>query len=483
MTVAYDSAAAIARAVREGDLRASDAVDRALAAIAGDPHFAFVDARGDAARREAEAVDARRARGLPLGPLAGVPVARKDNLLLEGERTACGSRMLESFVAPCTATVLRRLQAADAVLVGRTNMDEFGMGSSTERSAFGPTANPWDRTRVPGGSSGGAAAAVAAGLVPLAVGSDTGGSVRQPAALCGVTGFKPSYGRISRSGLVAYASSLDCVGLIARTVEDAALGLCAAGEDGEDPTSRAEPTPTFDAANAPPRLDGMRVLVVDEWLADGIEPEVERAFTASLATLRELGAELVRGALPHTRHAVAAYYLIACAEASSNLARYDGVRYGLPGSGRTFDAAVADARTRGFGPEVQLRILLGTHALRHGYHDAWYGKATRVRERIRRDFATQFARADFVVAPTSPIAAFPRGARTEDPLAMYRADALTVPASLAGLPAVSVPCGFTANGLPIGLQWIGPEGADVRVLAAAHAFQRATDWHLRRPGS
>lgn len=482
------TATAIVRGVAAGELQATEVVAAALArARRLDPDLGcFVETFDEQALAAAEAIDRRRAAGKPLGPLAGLPVAIKDNLLRAGQVAACGSRMLERFVAPCSSTAVERLEQAGAVIVGRTNMDEFGMGSSTERSAFFPTRNPHDRQMVPGGSSGGSAAAVAADLCPIALGTDTGGSVRQPAALCGVSGLKPTYGRIPRWGLVAYASSLDTVGVLARTAEDLALVLdVLAGPDPRDSTCLPDPwTPRRPGlADAAADLHGLRVGLVDGVLdpARGTDAEVAAAVSRAIATLGGLGAATAPVALPRLGQALPAYYLIATAEASSNLARYDGVRFGLRVDDPRLEAMMARSRAAGFGDEVQLRILLGTFALRAGYHDELYGRATRVRTLVRQDFAAAFARCDVIATPTSPVPAFPLGSRTEDPAAMYACDLLTVPASLAGLPALSIPCGATAAGLPVGLQLIAPAGREDRLLAVAHAYQQATDHHLRRP--
>ncbi len=475
------SATAIAAAVRRGECRAANVVADRLQRIADrDPRLhAFVEVFAEPALAAAHAVDRARARGDALGPLAGVPVAIKDNLLVEGQIAACGSRMLATFRAPCSATIVARLQAHGAVILGRTNMDEFGMGSSTEHSAFGPTRNPWDERRVPGGSSGGAAAAIAADLCPLAFGSDTGGSVRQPAALCGVSGLKPTYGRMSRFGLVAYASSLDCVGPIARSAEDLALAMTVAGHDPADATSLGAAVPDYAMAlGAPTDLRGVRLGILTD--AEPAHADVAAAVADSLEQLRALGAETVAVQLPTTRHALAAYYLLAAAEASSNLARYDGVRFGLRRPGRTLDDVYAESRSHGFGAEVQLRVLLGTYALQHGYHDQVYGQATRVRTLLQREFAAAFAHCDAIVGATSPLPAWPHGSMLDDPVAMYRCDALTVPASLAGLPAISIPCGFTATRLPIGLHLTAPALREDRLLRIAHTFQQHTDWHQRR---
>jgi aspartyl-tRNA(Asn)/glutamyl-tRNA(Gln) amidotransferase subunit A len=430
------------------------------------------------ARARAAEIDRRRERGETLGALAGLPVVLKANMAYAGRESNCGSRVLAGWRAPYSASFVERLLAADAVVLGISNMDEFAMGSSGENSAFGPTHNPWDLARTPGGSSSGSAAAVAAGLAPLALGSDTGGSVRQPAALCGISGFKPTWGRISRYGLIAFASSLDQVSPFARSVRDLELVFgVLAGPDERDSTCLDLPAPSPE----PLRLDGLRIGVPREYFPPELDAGVRTAIEAALDELRAQGARTVDVSLPHTRYAIPTYYVVATAEASSNLARYDGVRYGgrRAGSGSLQEMFAA---TRGalFGEEVVRRILLGTFALSSGYHDAWYKRALRVRSLLARDFEQAFAHCDLIAGPTSPSAAFKLGERQGDPVAMYLSDALTVPASLAGLPALSVPCGFVQQQgarLPVGLQFIGPALADARVLAAGRAYQEHSDHH------
>jgi aspartyl-tRNA(Asn)/glutamyl-tRNA(Gln) amidotransferase subunit A len=407
-------------------------------------------------------------------PLGGVPVAAKDLFCTEGVPSQAGSRILEGYRPPYTATVVRRLAEAGAPLLGKTNQDEFAMGSSTENSGYGPTLNPWDRTRVPGGSSGGSAAAVAAGLAPWAIGTDTGGSIRQPAALCGIVGLKPTYGACSRYGMIAFASSLDQAGPLARDVRDAALLFShMVGRDASDATSLEFPEPV--RLPEAERLDEVRLGVPEELSSDeaGIDPGVRKAFDASLGLAEELGATIHTIQLPHAPQALSAYYLIAPAEASSNLARYDGVRYGLRVDG---DGSLLDmyerTRAAGFGAEVKRRIMLGTYALSSGYYDAYYGRAQRVRTKISEDFRAAFDQVDFVVTPTSPTVAFPLGAKVDDPLAMYLSDYCTVPMPLAGIPAISIPNGLS-EGLPVGLQLAGPAFSENRLLDAAHALEQA----------
>lgn len=483
-TLTSRPAHALAAAVRTGDLQATDVLQAFVQRIeAHDGGLgAFVDLYGDRTIRQAEAVDAARARGEDPGPLAGVPVAVKDAFLLAGEETGCASEILAGFRAPFTATCLERLEAAGAVLLGRTNLDEFAMGSSTEHSRHGVTRNPFDRARTPGGSSGGSAAAVAARFAPLALGSDTGGSVRQPAAFCGVTGLKATYGRIPRYGLVAFASSLDHVAPFGRDVRDLALSLqVMAGVDRRDPTSLAAPVPDY-LAELDRGIAGLRLGVPEEWFGDGLDPEVEAAVRAAVDQLEALGARVVPVQLPHSRYAIPTYYLICTAEAASNLARYDGVRYGQRAPGdRDLDGMYSDTRSAGFGREVQTRILLGTFCLSSGYRDAYYDKASRVRTLLRRDYTTAFEQCDLLVGPTTPTPAFALGDKLDDPVAMYLNDVLTVSANLVGVPALSIPCGQTTGGLPIGLQLQGPLLAEATLLRCAAAYEAVHPHHLREP--
>ncbi len=441
---------------------------------------AFITVDADRALARAAAIDSRPAGDAAL-PLAGVPVAIKDNLCTSGLRTTAGSRILDGFVPPYDATAVARLEAAGAIVIGKTNCDEFAMGSSTEHSAFGPSRNPWAADRTPGGSSGGSAVAVSAGFTPIALGSDTGGSIRQPAAFCGVLGLKPTYGRVSRSGLIAFASSLDQIGPIARTAFDAALMLDAiAGADPADQTSAARPVPAYEAALSG-HLRGLRVGIPWPVFDRGVDAEVFAAFERSLDALRQRGAALVAVDLPHAKYGIPAYYLVATAEASANLARYDGVRYGSRAPAATLAGMYENTRAAGFGAEVKRRIMLGTYALSAGYYDAYYLKAQKVRTLIRRDFDRAFETVDLLAMPTTPGAAFRLDERLDDPLQMYLADVFTVGAPLAGLPALSVPCGFTDERLPVGLQLIGRSFDEETLLRAADAFERETEWWKAEP--
>ncbi|MFZ5451808.1 MAG: Asp-tRNA(Asn)/Glu-tRNA(Gln) amidotransferase subunit GatA [Thermodesulfobacteriota bacterium] len=440
--------------------------------------YLTVDA--DGARAQAKAAEARIAGGEG-APLTGVPLALKDVLVTKGLRTTCGSKILENFVPPFDATVCARLRSAGAVFLGKVNMDEFAMGSSTENSAFGTTCNPWNREYIPGGSSGGSAAAVAADLCLGSLGSDTGGSIRQPACHCGVVGLKPTYGLVSRYGLVAYASSLDQIGPLTKEVRDAALLLnCIAGYDHRDSTSVDQAVPDY-LAGLGREIKGLKIGVPKEYFGEGLDPEVAAAVQAALKTLEGLGAVLVEVSLPHTEYAVAVYYVVAVAEASSNLARYDGVKYGLRVEGRNLLEMYGATRTKGFGAEVRRRIMLGTYALSAGYYDAYYRKASQVRALIRGDFDRAFQECDLVATPVSPTPAFRLGEKLDDPLTMYLSDIFTISANLAGVPGISVPCGFSGTGLPIGLQLMGPPFGEAVLLQAAYALEQATDWHRRKP--
>jgi aspartyl-tRNA(Asn)/glutamyl-tRNA(Gln) amidotransferase subunit A len=432
------------------------------------------------ALEQAAVADKRRAAG-DAGPLTGVPMIHKDIFCTAGVLTTCGSRMLSNFISPYDATVVRLLKEAGMVMIGKANMDEFAMGSSNETSFYGPVKNPWDPTRVPGGSSGGSAAAVAARLAPLATATDTGGSIRQPAALCGVTGLKPTYGRVSRYGMIAFASSLDQAGVITVSAEDAALSLQAmAGFDPRDSTSVDEPVPDYHATLDAP-LAGLKVGILKESFGEGLAPEIEAPVRAALAQFEQLGAVVREVSLPSLPLSVPTYYVVAPAECSSNLARFDGVRYGHRcDNPKDLRDLYMRSRAEGFGPEVKRRIMTGTYVLSAGYFDAYYIKAQKVRALITADFLRAFAEVDLLLGPTTPTAAFGLGDKTSDPVTMYLNDIYTIGANLAGLPAMSIPCGF-ASGLPVGLQLIGPHFGEAKLLNAAHRYQQETDWHLKTP--
>jgi aspartyl-tRNA(Asn)/glutamyl-tRNA(Gln) amidotransferase subunit A len=475
-------------ALRRGDLSSRELTQAYLDRIARlEPALhAFITTTPDLALAQAEAADRRLAEwrkhpgDAPLPALLGVPLAVKDVLCLKDVHCTAGSRILENFIPPYHATPVARLLDAGMAPLGKTNTDEFAMGSSTENSAYGVTRNPWDVARVPGGSSGGSAAAVAAGLAPAALGTDTGGSVRQPAAFCGVTGLKPTYGRVSRYGLIAYGSSLDVVGCLGRTVEDvSAVFVAMAGHDPLDSTSADQPAPEIDLSGLD-RLSA-RIGIPAEYFIPGLQPQVEAAVRTAIGVFESLGATVQPISLPHTSYALPVYYIIAPAEASANLARFDGVRYGprLPAD------ALWDVfrRTRGvkFGAEVKRRVMLGAYALSAGYYDAWYGQAQKVRTLIKQDFERAFAQVDVIAAPVAPTTAFKIGEHGDDPLAMYLEDIFTLPANLAGIPALAFPVGFDSQGLPVGMQLMGPHFAEAALLRAGYAYQQATDWHTRRP--
>jgi aspartyl-tRNA(Asn)/glutamyl-tRNA(Gln) amidotransferase subunit A len=448
-----------------------------IAAVDGDIG-AYLSFDIEASMKGAEHVDV----DLPLG---GIPIAIKDIITVMGQPCTCGSKILRGYRAPYDATVVQKLRAAGAVPFGKTNLDEFAMGSSTENSALKSTRNPWDLSRVPGGSSGGSAAAVAADEAFGALGSDTGGSIRQPAAFCGVVGVKPTFGRVSRFGLVAFASSLDQVGPVTKTVRDAAMIMNAiAGHDDHDSTALNEPVPDY-TAGLGKDLRGMRLGIPKEYMIKGIDPQVKTAIDAAIKQLNSLGAEIVEVSLPSTEYAVAVYYIVATAEASANLARFDGVRYGYRAENpRNMLDLYGRTRAEGFGPEVKRRIILGTYVLSSGYYDAYYLRAQKVRELIRRDFAKAFEKVDALISPTSPVAAFKIGERVADPLQMYLADVFTIAANLAGICGISVPCGFAeqeGHRLPIGLQLLGKPLDEARILQVAHAYEQTTDWHKARP--
>ncbi len=444
---------------------------------------AYVTQTKDAALVQAAALDDKLKGWRRTKPLMGMPIAIKDNMCTEGVATTCSSRMLQNFVPPYDATVIAKLKEQEYLLLGKTNLDEFAMGSSTENSAFGPSRNPWSVQCVPGGSSGGSAAAVAADECVAALGSDTGGSIRQPAAFCGVVGLKPTYGRVSRYGLVAFASSLDQIGPITKDVSDAAFLLGAiAGHDPMDSTSADVPVPDYMKALKKKDLKKLKVGVPAEFFGEGLDPEVEEAVRAAIEELKNLGGEIKEIRLPRTDAAVAVYYVLATAEASSNLARFDGVKFGLRAK-ETKDLLDLYMKTRqeGFGPEVKRRIMLGTYALSSGYYDAYYGKAQTVRTLICQDFAEAFEEVDLIVTPVTPTPAFKLGEKSEDPLQMYLSDIFTISVNLAGLPAIALPCGFSRAGLPIGLQLIGRAFQEETLLRAAHAYEQSTQWHLKKP--
>jgi aspartyl-tRNA(Asn)/glutamyl-tRNA(Gln) amidotransferase subunit A len=484
------TAVAIADGVRAGKLRARDVaeqyLDRVVRLDGALGCYLRVDAEG--ARRRADAVDAAKKAGRDPGALAGVPLGVKDIFCTRGVETTCASKILRGFVPPYESTVTARLADAGAVMLGKLNMDEFAMGSSNENSAYKPVRNPWSHAHVPGGSSGGSAASTAASLCAAAIGTDTGGSIRQPAALCGVVGMKPTYGRVSRFGVIAFASSLDHPGPFGRTVEDAAALLeSMAGVDEHDATSIPAPVGAYRAAaragaDGPEPLKGLRLGVPDEYFQPGMDAEVEAAVRAAIDELARAGARIVNVSLPNTKYAIATYYLICTAEASSNLARYDGVRHGFRAPDvRSLDDLFMKTRGEGFGTEPKRRIMLGAYVLRAGYYEAYYGKALRARRRIADDFTAAFAACDAIVTPTSPVPAFKFGERMGDPLQMYLADVLTVGPDLAGIPALSQPCGFTKAGLPIGLQTIAPALAEELCFRVAGAYEARTEWHKKLP--
>lgn len=469
-------------AIQAGNASAAEACEAALQAIAArnDELAAFVHVDEEGARQRAASIDAQIESGSEVGPLAGVPIAIKDNMHVPGQPTTCASKILAGFNPPYEATAVERLRAAGAVIIGKTNLDEFAMGSSTENSAIKPTRNPHDPERVPGGSSGGSAVAVAAEMTSVALGSDTGGSIRQPAAFCGVIGLKPTYGRVSRYGLVAFGSSLDQIGPFSHNVADAALLLrVISGHDDADATSVNRDVPDYVAELAESKLDqklkNLRIGVAKEYLGEGLDSEIRSKIEAAIEVYRGLGADIVELSLPHSQYCVAAYYIIATAEASSNLARYDGVHYGhRTAKPEGLIDVYSKSRAEGFGPEVKRRIMLGTFALSAGYYDAYYNRALKVRRLIQRDFTEAFKRVDVLLSPTTPSPAFKIGEKTTDPLSMYLADIYTIAINLAGLPALSMPCGQTAEGLPIGMQLIAPHFDEVGLLQTARLYERAT---------
>ncbi len=462
------------RALTEAYLERIDAIDGRLRA--------YITVCREEALRQADEADRRLREKEGITPLTGMPVALKDIFSTKGIKTTCGSRILEGYIPPFDATVVERLKGAGAVIIGKLNMDEFAMGSSTENSAFFPTLNPWDPGRVPGGSSGGSAAAVSSAECVLSIGTDTGGSIRQPAALCGVVGLKPTYGLVSRYGMIAFASSLDQAGPIARCVRDCAITLTLiAGRDPKDSTSLHAPVHEYES-HLDGNIKGMKIGIPEEYFIEGLHPEVEKAVGESIRVLEGLGAECVEVSLPHTEYAVSVYYLVATSEASSNLARYDGVKYGLrvDEGGGLLDMYKL-TRDRGFGAEVKRRIMLGTYSLSAGYYEAYYRKASQVRTLMKRDFEEAFRMCDVILTPTSPTPAFRLGERLSDPLTMYLSDIFTISCNLAGIPGISVPCGFTEEGLPLGLQFLGRFLDEISILKVAHAYEEATEWHKKRP--
>jgi len=484
------SAVDLVTAIRRGEASAVQVAEAFLGRIekANGSINAFLHVDREAALARAADIDARRKAGKTLGALAGLPVAVKDALCTSDQPTTCASKMLAGFRPPYDAHVVAKLRQADAVLVGKTNMDEFAMGGSNENSAFGAVHNPWDLTRAPGGSSGGSAACVAADMAPAAIGSDTGGSIRQPAGLCGITGLKPTYGRVSRRGLVAFASSLDQIGPMTRSAADCALIMeTIAGHDPGDATSLTDDVPRYTEMLEKP-LTGLRIGRVAEHFGPGLDPEVAHGVEEAFAAFKAAGATIHDVELPHAKYGIATYYLVAPCEASSNLARYDGAHYGHRSSARLtgeFESPLVEmycrSRAEGFGPEVKRRIMLGTYALSAGYYDAFYAKALRVRRLIRQDYLDAFQQVDLIGGPVSPTPAFPLGEKTSDPLAMYLVDMYTVGTNLAGIGGISFPCGFTKGGLPIGFQLQGPALSEPLLLRAADRYQKLTDWHTRRP--
>jgi aspartyl-tRNA(Asn)/glutamyl-tRNA(Gln) amidotransferase subunit A len=478
------SAREIADGVRAKKFTATEVAKSSLAAIQRlNPQTnAYLTVLEKEALAQAAAVDAKVASGGKLGRLAGVPVALKDNLMLTGARTTCASKILGNYIAPYDAFVVERMKAEDAVFVGKTNLDEFAMGSSTENSAFGPSKNPWDTARTPGGSSGGSAVAVATRTVPIALGSDTGGSIRQPASLCGILGYKPTYGRVSRYGVIAFASSLDQIGPFTHTAEDLALCLnVISGRDERDSTSVDEPVPDF-TKELGQSVKGLRVGIPKEYFVEGMDPEVKASVLAAAETLKKLGATVTDVSLPNSDAALAVYYILAPSEASSNLARFDGMRYGFRNNdAKNLIEQYGLNRRDGFGPEVKRRIMIGTYALSSGFYDAYYAKAQKVRTLIKRDFDAAFKNVDILLTPVSPTPAFKLGEKANDPLTMYLSDICTIPCNLAGVPGLSVPCGMTKSGLPIGVQFYADLFKDNVLVRAAAAYLAETGWHKKLP--
>ncbi len=485
MQIEQLSAAQIVKRISAGQLSAADCTQHFLDQIRGqnDDNGAFLATCDQQAIIDAQKIDSAIAAGKSLGPLAGLPIAVKDGICTAGVTTTAGSKMLSRFVPPYDATIVSRLQDAGAIVIGKTNMDEFAMGSSNENSAYYPAKNPWNHDHVPGGSSGGSATAVAARMAPVAIGSDTGGSIRQPASFCGITGLKPTYGRVSRYGLIAFASSLDQIGPMTHSAEDCALVMqTLAGHDGNDSTSAQVEVPDYMAAIDGP-LKGLKVGICKQHFEEGLGDEVRKNVNDAIEVLKSLGASCVEIELPYTKYGIASYYVIAPCEASSNLSRFDGVRYTNRATAENLEEMYSKTRAEFFGEEVKKRILLGTHALSSGYYDAYYLKASRVRRMIKNDYDAAFESVDLIVGPTVPTTAFKFNQHAADPLAMYLADIYTVAANLSGVPAISVPCGFDSAGLPIGMQLQARRFDEATLLNAAHQYQTQTDWHQRSPQS
>lgn len=479
------SAREIVDQIAKGQTTATQCVERFLATIdaRNEANGAFLTTCHERAMEAAKKVDAAITAGKPVGSLAGLPVAIKDGICTQGLTTTAGSKMLSNYVPPYSATIVERLEQAGAIVVGKTNMDEFAMGSSNENSAYRPAKNPWNLDRVPGGSSGGSAVCVAADMAPVAIGSDTGGSIRQPASFCGITGLKPTYGRVSRYGLIAFASSLDQIGPMTRSAEDSAIVMQAiAGHDPRDSTSAARELEDFCGPLNQP-IKGMKIGIVREHFESGLNEEVRARVDAAIEVLKSLGATVCDVTLPYNKYAIAAYYVIAPCEASSNLSRFDGVRYTNRAASEDLETMYEKTRAEFFGPEVKKRILLGTYALSSGYYDAFYLKASRVRRMIKNDYDRAFADVDLIVGPTVPTTAFRFNAYDADPVAMYLADIYTVSANLAGVPAISIPCGFDSGGLPVGLQLQAPRFGESKLLRAAHQFQGQTEFHRQKPAA
>ncbi|MFC1501175.1 Asp-tRNA(Asn)/Glu-tRNA(Gln) amidotransferase subunit GatA [Elusimicrobiota bacterium] len=477
------SARELAKKVQSRELKSTEIVNEYLKRIEKyEPKVkAFVTVLKDSALEQAELVDKKVEKGEKVGSLSGVPIAIKDNIQIDGFPTTCSSKILEKFKAPYDATVTEKLKASDAVFVGKTNLDEFAMGSSTENSAFFTTKNPWNTLHICGGSSGGSAASVSAGMAPISIGSDTGGSIRQPASCCGVIGMKPTYGSVSRYGLVAFASSLDQIGPFARNIEDTSLLLqIISGYDSKDSTSVNRKVPDYPSL-IKKDIKGLKIGIPKEYFIEGLSKEVEKSVKEAIKVLEGQGAVVKEISLPNTKYAVAVYYILATSEASANLARYDGVRYGFRAKAENLLEAYEKSRGQGFGEEVKRRIMLGTYALSAGYYDAYYGKAQSVRTLVKEDFEKAFEKVDLIVTPTSPTPAFKIGEKTSDPLQMYLSDIFTISCNLAGLPGISIPCGFSSEKLPIGLQMIGNFFKEEDILRAGYHYQKNTDWHSERP--